>query len=164
MRRLFFILIVLAAGCSDGQFPLAPISGTVTFDGEPLEGAEVVFAPMENDNSVIVGPASVGYTDQQGRYTLKTVRGAQGAIVTNHRVSVGFGEIDEAAVAAKVDAITEKNLAMPERKVVALEKKIRKSMMNKMSIPESYNKRTQLRFEVTGPTDDANFDLNSDGS
>jgi hypothetical protein len=97
-------------------------------------------------------------------YSLNTVKGLQGSVVTNHRVSVGFGEIDEAAVAAKVDEITSKNLNMPEQKVMALESKVRKSMMSKMSIPESYNKKTQLKFAVQGPTDDANFDLNSDGS
>ncbi len=164
MRKLICLLVVLAVGCSDGQFQLAPVSGTVTFDGEPLEGAEVVFAPMSSEDVVEVGPASVGYTDDQGRYSLNTVKGLQGAVVTNHRVSVGFGEIDEAAVAAKVDEITSKNLNMPEQKVMALESKVRKSMMSKKSIPESYNKKTQLKFAVQGPTDDANFDLNSDGS
>ena len=164
MKRLICLLIVLAVGCSDGQFQLAPISGTVTFDGEPLVGAEVVFAPVENKDVIEVGPASVGYTDDQGRFNLKTVKGRQGAVVTNHRVSVGFGEVDEAAVAAKVDEVTSKNLNMPERKVMALEAKVRKSMMSKMSIPEAYNKNTRLRFVVQGPTEDANFDLKSDGS
>ena len=163
-RPLIFLLMVLALGCNNGQFPLAPISGTVTFDGEPLEGAEVVFAPMGKKNVVEVGPASVGYTDDQGRFTLKTVKGRQGAVVTNHRVSVGFGEINEAAVAAKVEAVTSKNLSMPERKVIALEKKVRKSMMSKKSIPAAYNKNSKLTFVVSGPTEDANFYLNSDGS
>lgn len=164
MRTTVLLLAFLVIGCSDSRFPLAPISGTITLDGEPLEGAEVVFAPMENKNTTVVGPASVGYTDQEGRFTLKTIKGRTGAVLTNHRVSVGFGEIDEAAVAAKVDAITEQNLNMPEQKVLALESKVRKSMMSKKSIPESYNKKTQLRFEVRGPTEDANFDLKSDGS
>ncbi len=164
MRRLIFLLVVLAVGCSNGQYPLAPVSGTVTLDGEPLEGAEVVFAPMENDKTTIVGPASVGYTDQEGRFTLKTIKGGSGAVITNHRVSVSFGEVDEAAIAAKVEEITEKNLNMPERKVIALEKKIRQSMTNKKSLPTTYNQNTRLRFEVKGPTEAANFDLNSDGS
>ena len=59
--------MVLALGCSNGQFQLAPISGPVTFDGEHLEGAEVLFAPMGQKNVVEVGPASVGYTDHEGR-------------------------------------------------------------------------------------------------
>ena len=154
----------MTAGCSDGQFPLASISGTVTFDGEPLEGAEVVFAPMERDGVIEVGPVSVGHTDQEGRFTLKTVKGQQGAVVTKHFVSVGFGQVDEAMVEAKVEAIREKNLDMTERKAEALRRKVRKSMMVENSIPESYNKKTQLRFVVQGPTDDANFDLKSDGS
>lgn len=77
---------------------------------------------------------------------------------------MGFGEINEAAVAAKVEEVTSKNLSMPEHEVIALEKKVRKSMMSKKSIPAAYNKNSKLTFVVSGPTEDANFDLNSDGS
>jgi len=154
--------MILAAGCS-GEYKMAPVSGTVTFDGEPLEGAEVVFAPMESDGVLKVGPCSVGVTDNEGKYILKTPKGAAGAVVTNHRVSVGFGEPDEAAIAAIVEEAYSKNVNMSEAKVMAIERKARRSMAVR-SIPDSYNSNTQLRITVTGPNSDANFDLSSDGT
>ena len=165
MKKALVLFAIVVAGCSGGEFPLAPVSGTVTYDGEPLEGAEVVFAPMESSDTIEVGPASVGITDAEGKYTLKTVRGKQpGAVVTKHRVSVGFGEVDEVAIAAKVEAVNEKNRNMSSRELKALQKKILKSMDVKKTLPDSYNRSTRLKFEVEGPTDNADFNLNSDGS
>jgi len=84
--------MILTAGCGGDQYEMAPVPGpgTVTYDGEPLAGAEVVFAPMESDDEMRVGPVSIGVTDSDETYTLKTLKGVEGAVVTNHRVSVGF--------------------------------------------------------------------------
>ena len=133
-------------------------------DGEPLEGAEVVFAPMEIENQAKVGPASVGMTDSNGVFTLKTIRGTNGAVATNHKVSVSFGELDEAAVAAKVDEVYQKNRNMSESEFMNLERKIRRSMKNPKSIPETYNRKTILKMEIQGATEKANFALLSDGT
>jgi hypothetical protein len=43
-HRLLGALLLLFAGCSSG---LCPVSGTVTFDGEPVEEGEVVFMPVD---------------------------------------------------------------------------------------------------------------------
>lgn len=167
MRNLFLMLVVFVAGCGGGEFQISPVSGTVTFDDQPLAGAEVIFAPVEGD-TINVGPASIGTTDAEGRYSLATIRGQQGAIVTKHRVSVGFKPINGAEFARRLDAEYAKKPSMSEREYKAVERRIRQSMKKDLgpqqSIPESYNKRTQLTFVVSGPTEDANFDLNSDGS
>jgi len=157
------VLLLLVSGCYSGEFELARVSGTVTLDGKPVEGVEVVFAPAEQSGTIEVGPASVGTTDSQGRFSLKTVKGSNGAVVTTHRVSIGYPELDEAAVAAKVDEVTTKNLNMPEQEVLALERKIRRSLANRGSIPEAYNKKSQLTCSVTGSTESANFELSSNG-
>jgi len=169
MKHAFTIFVLILAGCGGSEFPLAPVSGTVTFDGEPLKGAEVVFAPMESDGVINVGPASVGITDDNGSYVLKPVRGeGDGAVVTKHRVSVVVKGIDEIEIAAKVEQINAENLNMPPRKVAALRQKFRQEMLKEIEgqvdVPKSYNKNTRLKFEVSGPTDDADFVLNSDGS
>lgn len=157
-------LTLFVAGCGSGEFNMVPVSGTITMDGEPLEGAEVVFAPMEIKDQAIVGPASVGITDSNGKYTLKTPKGVEGAVVTKHRVAVSFGEIDEAAVGAKIDEVIQKDRSMPESAVVALERKVRREMEIKKKVPESYNLKSVLQMEVVEGTENANFDLKSDGS
>jgi hypothetical protein len=45
-----------------------PASGVVTFDGNPIEGANVIFYPSESDQTL----ASQSVTDQDGRFELKT--------------------------------------------------------------------------------------------
>lgn len=164
MKYFLWLVVILFAGCGSGEFQLAPVSGIVTMDGVPVEGVEVVFAPMESKGKIEVGPASTGKTDAEGKYTLNTVKGQVGAVVTNHIVSIGYPEVNEAEIAAKVDEAYQKNVNMPEQEILALENQIRRSMMNKKSIPAKYNKKTSLKFSVDGSTDSANFELTSDES
>ena len=64
---LTVLLTVWLAGCSSNKPklpPLAPVSGTITMDGQPLAGVEVVFMSP-------TGHASVGWTDPDGKYALQ---------------------------------------------------------------------------------------------
>ena len=168
MRNLFLLLVVLVAGCGGGEFQISSVSGTVTFDDQPLAGAEVIFAPIMVGDAINVGPASIGTTDAEGRYSLTTIRGQHGAVVTKHQVSVGFKAINGAEFARRLDAEYAKKPSMSERQYKAIEQRIRQTMKKDLgpqqSIPDYYNKKTRLTFDVQGPTDDANFDLKSDGS
>jgi len=82
-------LALAAAGCGGPEEldlpPLAEVSGTVTLDNEPLAGAAVTFVPDKSKGTT--GPPAVGFTDDKGRYTLKTA-GKTGAVVGFHKVSV----------------------------------------------------------------------------
>ncbi|WP_010585862.1 peptidase associated/transthyretin-like domain-containing protein [Schlesneria paludicola] len=60
-------------GCG-GDLKVAPVSGTVTLDGSPLERASVLFEPE-------TGRPSFGVTDVQGRYTLNYSMNERGAEV-----------------------------------------------------------------------------------
>jgi hypothetical protein len=60
------------------------VSGTVTFDGKPLDGATVTFHPEAKD-----GKKATGKTDANGNYTLKT-DGAEGAAPGKHRVLISL--------------------------------------------------------------------------
>ena len=42
---LAMAIIIPIVGCGD-PYQLAPVSGRVTYDGKPLEGATVIFSPM----------------------------------------------------------------------------------------------------------------------
>jgi hypothetical protein len=83
---LFGLAAVAAApGCSRGpQF--ADVEGTVTLNGRPLTDVEVVFMPDPDTGTF--GPASSCYTDDKGRYQLRTHKGQSGAVVGTHRVCI----------------------------------------------------------------------------
>jgi len=49
---------------------LVPCTGTVTLDGQPLDGAAVMFMPAGNS-----GYGAVGGTDAQGKYSANTATG-----------------------------------------------------------------------------------------
>jgi hypothetical protein len=68
---------------------LAPVSGVVTLDGQPLANAIVTFQPdfggMESGTKI---GNSVGRTDATGRYTLEYSRDARGAALGKHKVEI----------------------------------------------------------------------------
>jgi hypothetical protein len=83
----YFSLIVLASllisGCANSDRPkLAKVSGTVTLDKMPVEGAAVMFMPVGG------GRPAQGLTDAQGKFTLTTFEDGDGAIIGEHKVTV----------------------------------------------------------------------------
>jgi hypothetical protein len=77
------LLALMATGCAEG-LDLHPVSGTITVDGKPVEGARVVFTPETVDATL-----AAGRTDAQGRYTLRTLE-KQGAMKSKYKVTVSL--------------------------------------------------------------------------
>ncbi len=67
--------------------PLGTVSGIVTIDGKPLPNAEVIFRPLAGDQDGKQS-ASIGITDQTGKYTVNYVRNVPGAAVGPHRIEI----------------------------------------------------------------------------
>lgn len=63
------------------QPDLGKVSGVVTMDGAPLEGALVSFAPEE-------GRGSQAITDSEGKYQLSYIGDTMGAKVGSHKVRI----------------------------------------------------------------------------
>ena len=61
-RLGLLVLSLSIIGC--GEMKVAPVSGTVTLDGAPLDRASVMFLPEGG------GRPSFGVTDENGEYTL----------------------------------------------------------------------------------------------
>jgi hypothetical protein len=76
------ILIVCFAGCGKTGPEIAPVSGRITLDGQPLEKADIVFQP---DGSK---PPSSGRADADGRYQLAYKRGVMGGHVGPNTVRI----------------------------------------------------------------------------
>ena len=96
-------LLLLVVGCGKGDRPdLAPVSGTVTLDGQPLAGAAVVFRPQQ-------GRTSRGYTNQHGQYELIYLRDIKGAKPGKNTVTITTAteESPQEAVPAKYNTQTE---------------------------------------------------------
>ena len=135
------VSISCASGCSPSGLPVAPVTGTITLDGKPLQGARVCFQPRSAGNALIAGGPSYGETDESGRYELATLNGMRGAVVGEHRVMIS----------------TQKKKADPEgtaRVIVLAEERV----------PEAYhNKSTLARTVPEAGLSACDFSLFSDG-
>ncbi len=76
------LIAVASVGCGSSGPELAPVKGVVTLEGEPLEGAVVLFQP--NDG----GKPATGLTDASGGFVLTTLEEGDGAQVGVNSVSV----------------------------------------------------------------------------
>ena len=82
-------LMVTIVGCGASKPPLTTVSGTVSYDGKPLDGATVSLTPDGGDGTQ--RPAN-GITDGDGNFTLTTVfpdgEIVDGAVEGNYTVRV----------------------------------------------------------------------------
>lgn len=82
MRIAVIALIgsAVCAGCNRGP-ELAPVSGKVTYKGEPLKHGNILFQPF-------TGPPAKGEIGSDGSFTLSTIKNNDGAVIGKHRVQV----------------------------------------------------------------------------
>jgi hypothetical protein len=143
VNRVLFVLLAVAlacTGCGGSAYDLAPVSGTVTLDGEPLAGATVLFIPIAEVGSD-AGPASNGTTDAAGKYTLTSAEAFEGAVVGKHQVMITTVS-DEGGDSASDDVYSDAG--------------------NQEKLPARYNAATTLKIEVpSGGTNAADFDTTS---
>ena len=75
--------LVTQLGCGPEQVPgIVRVSGKVTLDGAPVEGAMVTFQPEG------VARAASGMTDASGNYKLTTLNPGDGALPGDYKVSI----------------------------------------------------------------------------
>jgi hypothetical protein len=136
MRSLLFVflcslLLFAVAGCGSKA---VPVSGKVTLDGQPLANAVIAFVGDRDTHGL--GAGAEGKTDANGNYTLRILeKNLDGALPGKYKVVISVVETEN----------SESNAKPAERKE---------------KVPEMYNSRTELKFEVpSGGTSTANFDL-----
>ncbi|WP_417384272.1 carboxypeptidase regulatory-like domain-containing protein [Gimesia sp.] len=93
MRRSLILLLMTiictaCSGASEDKWtkqrpPTYPVSGTVNFNGTPLEGATVVFQSTGAQTQ-----AAVGRTDKEGHFQMRTFEEGDGAIAGEHSVAI----------------------------------------------------------------------------
>jgi hypothetical protein len=97
-RMLAALLVACISGCAGSQgSETVEVTGTVTFDGKPLEGANVIFHPLEGGEGML---ASQSVTDAEGRFQLATHTGGgkyKPGIVAG-KYAVAITKLDTAAI------------------------------------------------------------------
>lgn len=88
---LNILFLAVLSGCRDSGLPdVAPVTGTVSYQGKPLEGATVTF--LSGEGRLAAGELAFGTTDAQGRYELHlqpgTTETLMGAVPGEHRVTI----------------------------------------------------------------------------
>jgi len=110
MRKRFALGVVVAVllgfgpGCGGRATDApktVPVTGTVTFKGQPLEGATVAFSPKTTGLR-----SAIGTTDAAGHFKLTTLYPADGAMPGSYTVAISKTE-GGAAPAPNVDTSVE---------------------------------------------------------
>ena len=72
-------------GCGSSETPLAPVTGVVTYQGEPLPRGTIVFTPDTSRGTR--GPIALGKIEADGKYTLYT-KNDPGAVSGWHVITI----------------------------------------------------------------------------
>jgi hypothetical protein len=137
--------VLLIAGCRDGH-RIADVSGRVSIDGKPAPNVHVQFEPIGSADNPNPGPGSIGITDEQGVYHLRTVWPQQdGAAVGKHQVRINL----QGRPGSDVEPTTAAEMRAQQAAAVR-------------QLPARYNEKSELTFDVPPDgTEKADFDLTS---
>ncbi|WP_152049567.1 hypothetical protein [Tautonia marina] len=87
---VIFTGMMIVVGCSDGTgLPKRyPVSGNVTYNGQPVETGTITFAPVDPDSRAASGTIS------GGSYYLTTAIDGDGALPGEYRVSITSRDVN----------------------------------------------------------------------
>jgi hypothetical protein len=79
---------VVAAGCEEGRLQVNPVHGQVTYKGQGVSNATVIFFPTGPVAEQLKKMRPYAYADQNGRFSLKTYVTGDGAPPGQYRVGI----------------------------------------------------------------------------
>lgn len=140
-------LMVLAAGCGDSSGLPAryKVSGTVTYNGQPVEKGEIEFRPDNLDTA----QAATGEI-KNGSYYLTTAVDGDGALPGDYKVVIKSTEVD----LSKAES-NSKGGSFRQDDVAKANKDAKKLVPAKYSLPET----SGLTFKVEAKSNTADFPL-----
>jgi hypothetical protein len=98
LRVVALSLATGAVGCGSNVEHLPyPTSGTVTRNGQPLEGVELVFFARDEANNLTQVPAPQGKSDSSGRFQLSTFAPGDGAPAGAYGVAAVWMKVTQPA-------------------------------------------------------------------
>src|SRR5437868_6715321 len=115
MRTLCSFVVLFTAGCSGYSQranieKVVPAAGTLTYQGKPLEGYQVILLPTDGRR-----PAT-GITDAAGKFTLGTNNVGDGAPPGAHRVAIVWSPPRPAGEMGQ-ETINDNPATMPKPKI-----------------------------------------------
>ena len=140
---LLLMMAVTLAGCGEDGPDFAPVTGTVTYKGEPVADASVIFQPE-------AGPVAAGTTDAQGKFTLMS-KDKEGAAVGPGLFTV-----------VKVEKTAEVMEVKPGEETEAMMQQVNEKdrpKSPKSLIPQKYNNPASSDLKFTVDPDGANNDF-----
>jgi hypothetical protein len=108
------VTIVLGCGDSSGLARRYPVSGTVNYNGKPLEGGTISFAPADGKGRAAGGAIT------EGHYSLTTQDPDDGAIPGKYKVGILAKEADRSRVDLKIKKGREGTATEKEKKAMAV--------------------------------------------
>ena len=86
---LFLVFTSIAPGCGQGGVPKnIPIRGLVSYQGKPLNGGDVLYAPVDEKQ----GRPAYGKIQGDGTFTVRTTEQISGVIPGKYRISIRAAE------------------------------------------------------------------------
>ena len=83
------LIAVAVIGCGGGTSGVVPVEGTLTYQGQPVEGVSVQFEPVAGNRP------STGATDASGHFVLIYSIDEDGAEVGKHNVTFDWQPLSE---------------------------------------------------------------------
>ncbi len=148
------ILFIAACSGSDGLGTRYPVSGKVTYKGQPVAKGVINFSPEKTGE----GRGAAG-TIENGKYSLTTLTPGDGAFPGAYFVTINTREMDDsAAKKATADMASKKGMQGSISQVPPeLQSKLRAEA--KGTTPVKYEAQSDLKATVTGSTSSMDFDL-----
>jgi hypothetical protein len=140
-------LLLAQWGCGSGQVAVYPVSGQVSFKGNPMVGGGTIsFVPIDADS----GKGAGGKIDAQGNYVMTTYREGDGAPAGKYRVLIRQFVVVEPENVPDGQTAGEGGVVMPRTQV-----------SEEQRIPEAYAnpQQSDLTVEVESSQNDFDFDL-----
>ncbi len=81
-------ILCAVTGCTQSEYELAPVSGRVLLDGQPLDGGKIMLAPVASGDSIKAGKPGFANIGDDGAFVLSTYSEGDGAVVAEHVVTV----------------------------------------------------------------------------
>jgi hypothetical protein len=75
--------LLVAVGCGGGPDKPVKVEGVVTLDGQPVDGATVMFNPLASN-----GRQATGVTGEDGKFRLTTYSTGDGALPGDYKVTI----------------------------------------------------------------------------